>query len=61
MYFKLYIVNQGLLKVRQIRKGFFKTTILPKNEQTNSGFLPNSIIIEWFHLFLEESEDFSDL
>ena len=41
----------GLVKVRQSRNGFFKPTILPKNEQTNSVFLPNSTKNEFVHSF----------
>ena len=39
------------LKVRQSRNVFFKPTILPKNERTNSFFLPNSTMIELFRSF----------
>ena len=39
------------LKVRQSRNVLFKPTILPKNEQMNSGFLPNSTMIELFRSF----------
>ena len=46
-----------VLKVRQSRNVFFKPTILPKNEQTNSVFLPNSTMSNSFVRFLEEFED----
>ena len=36
------------LKVKQSRNVFFKPPILPKNEQTNLVFLPNSIMIILF-------------
>ena len=32
-------MNKGLLKVRQSRNDFFKTTILPKNERMNFTLL----------------------
>ena len=46
-----------VIKVRQSRNVFFKSTILPKNEQMDSVFLPNSTMIELFRSFLEELED----
>ena len=45
------------LKVRQSHNVFFEQTILPKNEQTNSFFLPNSTSMNSFVRFLEEFED----
>ena len=38
-------------KIRQSHNGFFKPTILPKNERTNLFVLPNSTMIELFHSF----------
>ena len=49
--------NYSLLKVRQSRNDSFKPTIFPKNEQTNSFFLPNSTVSNSFVRFLEEFED----
>ena len=40
-----------LLKVRQSRNAFFKPTILPKNERTNSVILPKSTMTELFCSF----------
>ena len=45
------------LKVGQIRNVSFKPTILPKNERTNSFFLPNSTKNEFVRSFLEEFKD----
>ena len=42
--------NQPQLKVRQSCNVFFKPSILPKNKQTNSGFLPYITMIELFLL-----------
>ena len=42
------------LKVWQSRNAFFKPRILPKNEQMDSVFLPNSTMIELFHSFFLE-------
>ena len=46
-------INQFPLfvKVRQIRKRFFKPTIPPKKERTNSFFLPNSTKNEFVRSF----------
>ena len=40
-----------IVKVRQIRNGFFKPTIPPKNERMNSVFLPDSTKNEFVRSF----------
>ena len=40
-----------IIKVRQSRNVSFKPTILPKNERTNSVFLPNSTKNEFVRSF----------
>ena len=48
-----YLLHQ--LKVRQSRNDFFKLTILPKNEQTNSTLLlwcPTLTLVHLFSLVL---------
>ena len=41
----------AIVKVRQSQNGFFKLTILPKNERVNSFFLPNSTMNEFVRSF----------
>ena len=45
------LLSTILLEVRQICNVFFKPTILPKTERTNSFFWPNSPMIELFRSF----------
>ena len=46
------------LKVRQSRKVFFKQTILPKNEWTNSLFFCLTVL--WLNCFVHFLEEFED-
>ena len=46
-----------ILKVRQSRKVFFKPTILPKNERTNSLF---RLTVLWSYCFVRFSKEFED-
>ena len=54
-YYKKYA---NALKVRQSRNGFFKPTILPKKEQTNSFFFCLTVL--WTNSFVHFLEEFED-
>jgi hypothetical protein len=46
-----FLAGKNAIKVRQIRNGFFKPRIPPKNERKNSFFWPNRTINEFFRSF----------
>ena len=50
---QLQIQPNNLLKGQTKLQCFCKQTLLPKNDQTNSVFLPNSTMIELFLSFFE--------